>query len=94
MIDTIVRRLKRDKLVFLNEFLGVPLEAIAKRLGVSQPYLSVVKAGNRTLSRRMEEKLEDMITQSLEALDKADDIPQEADALVDAIINYGEGLLK
>lgn len=92
MIDTIVRRLKRDKLTFLNEFLGVPLGAIAKRLGVSQPYLSVVKAGNRKLSGRMQRKLDDMLSDTLDALDKADGIPHEADALLDAIIDYGESL--
>lgn len=92
MIDTIVRRLKRDKLIFLNEFLGVPLEAIARRLGVSQPYLSLVKAGNRKLSSRMQSKLDDMLGDTLNALDRADGIPREANALLDAIIDYGESL--
>lgn len=90
MIESAVRRLQPNKLIFLNELLGIPLELIAEQLGVSQPYLSIVKSGQRKLSTRMSHKLNKVLDQVLTELDNSDDIPPGAYELLEAIITHGE----
>ena len=82
----------KSPLVFLNDFLKVPLDAIAERLNVSQSFLSHVKKGTRKLSSKQGTEVGKMLEEALDLLEDVEEDDTLVGALLSAVLNYGEEL--
>lgn len=89
MIEYLIRRLKKNKLVFLADLCGIPQTDIARHLGISTTMVSLMKTRQKTPSRRMQRKIDELHDRYLRELADAD---HPATHLIDAIIDHGESL--